>query len=931
MIKILAIDDNPDNLTSLRAILKDTFPEAAVITALNGPKGIELAQADNPDVVLLDIVMPDMDGFAVCRKLKSAESTRDIPVIFLTALKTDRQNRIKALEAGAEGFLGKPLDETELMAQVRSMVKIKAANDLKRNESKHLAALVAGRTRELQKELGERKQAENEAIQAQTFSKFIIDSIPGAFYMLDENGRYVRWNAYQRDEIIGKPENMVAGTNAIDTIHSDDRALIQSKIENVIANGAIETVEGRVLLRGGPAFRWLLMTGHRMMIDGRPFLIGIGIDITERKQAESALRESEERYKTLANNIPDVIYSLDGEGNIVTVNRTAFESYGYNEQDFKGKPFLDFVHPEDREILISSFLKAIEEKRKITTGLQFRIAAKNGSNRWFELNASARFDSCGRYLGEEGMLRDITDRKQAEESLRESEACFRILVERAPEGIFVQTGGHFLFVNPAMVKLLGVADADDLIGTKIIERIAPEYHQAVRDRIRVQLQTSEPASPMEQEYLRIDGSRIQVETTAIPLRFLGQDAHLVFVRDISARLKAKAQQEKLHEQLQQAQKMEAIGRLAGGMAHDFNNMLNVIIGYSEMAVSKLHASDPLYPDIQEVIGAANRSAELTRQLLAFSRKQVIDPQVIDLNSQMKGMERLLKRIIGEDISLKFELAKDLWPVRLDPSQVDQIVANLAVNSRDAMPDGGTLTMETCNTAIDISYAQTHPHFQPGEYVLLAVSDSGCGMNKDTLEHVFEPFFTTKAEGKGTGLGLAMVYGIVKQNNGFINIYSEPGQGTTIRIYFQRYHGEKETMQEKLIQTEAVGGRETILLVEDESQLRRLAETMLERLGYKVLEAESPGAAILLVEKFDETIHLLLTDVVMPAMNGKELAKRIDAIKPGIKVLFMSGYTANAIAHRGVLDKGLHFLQKPFSRNQLAKAVREALAESKIFA
>jgi signal transduction histidine kinase len=392
--------------------------------------------------------------------------------------------------------------------------------------------------------------------------------------------------------------------------------------------------------------------------------------------------------------------------------------------------------------------------------------------------------------------------------------------------------------------------------------------------------------------------------------------------DVSDRKKTEEDKQMLEAQLLQSQKMEAVGRLAGGVAHDFNNMLSVILGYTELVLARLKPVDPIYGNLKAVQEAANRSADLTRQLLAFSRRQIIAPRVLDLNDQMKGMERLLTRIIGEDIEVDFQLSDVLWPVYMDPAQIDQIVANLAVNSRDAMPGGGKLTVETANVVFDTNYCQKHLGFVSGSFAMLAVSDTGCGMDKKTLEHVFEPFFTTKTE--GTGLGLATVYGIVKQNNGFVNVYSEPGQGTTVKVYISRYTGQEQVTSAGPEEVKAAGGSETLLLVEDETQVRQLMKTILEELGYTVLEASGPGEAIVLCERHPGEINLLLTDVVIPDLTCKELEARIKARKPGIRTLFMSGYTANAIAHRGVLDKGIQFLQKPFSMEVLAKKVREVL-------
>jgi CheY-like chemotaxis protein len=370
--------------------------------------------------------------------------------------------------------------------------------------------------------------------------------------------------------------------------------------------------------------------------------------------------------------------------------------------------------------------------------------------------------------------------------------------------------------------------------------------------------------------------------------------------------------------------MEAIGRLAGGIAHDFNNMLGVILGYADLALRRLSAADPLTKSLAGIKAAAERSADLTRQLLAFSRRQAIAPRVLDLDAQLRGMESLLRRIIGEDVELVFRLAHGGWLVSIDPSQLDQVLANLAVNARDAMPAGGRLVVATENVTLDEAYCRIHPEAVPGQYVCLSVSDDGCGMDAATLSRAFEPFFTTKPEGKGTGLGLAMLYGIVRQNGGHVSAYSEPGRGTTFRIYLPRHQGAAVSAEPAEPSARVRRGRETILLVEDEESLRELAQELLEELGYGVLPAAGPGEALTLCEKHAGAIDLLLTDVVMPVMGGKELADRITALRPGIKVLFSSGYTADAIAHQGVLEPGVHLLEKPFVLATLARKVAEAL-------
>jgi two-component system sensor histidine kinase EvgS len=368
--------------------------------------------------------------------------------------------------------------------------------------------------------------------------------------------------------------------------------------------------------------------------------------------------------------------------------------------------------------------------------------------------------------------------------------------------------------------------------------------------------------------------------------------------------------------------MESVGRLAGGVAHDFNNMLNVIMGYTEMLMDE---ADPASrEDLQEILTAARRSAEITRQLLAFARKQTIAPKVLDLNDTVGNLLKMLGRLIGEDIDLAWLPKADLHPVKIDPTQVDQILANLCVNSRDAIEGVGKITIETNNVFFNEEYCQDHAGFKPGAYVMLAVSDDGSGMDRELQENIFEPFFTTKGVGKGTGLGLATVYGIVKQNEGFINVYSEPGKGTTIKIYLPRFAGDTKDTETAATAEVPPGKGETILLVEDEAVILKLGKRMLEQLGYRVLAANSPEIALELANNHSGKIDLLITDVVMPGMNGRDLALQLQSIQSELRVLFMSGYTANVIAHHGVLDDGIRFMQKPFSQHTLAVSVREAL-------
>ncbi len=524
-------------------------------------------------------------------------------------------------------------------------------------------------------------------------------------------------------------------------------------------------------------------------------------------------------------------------------------------------------------------------------------------------------------------IEDITDRKRAEEALRESEKKYRIILESMEEGYHeVDLKGRFTFFNKSFQKILGYSH-EELMGMSYRHYAADETNRnKVFEAYNRVFTTGEPLHDFVWDFVRKDGLRRTIEVSASlirdknhqPIGFRG------IVRDITERVHAQADRERLQAQLAQAQKMESVGRLAGGVAHDFNNMLSVILGHAEMALMQAEPTDPLLRRLQQIQQTAMRSADLVRQLLAFARKQTVAPKVLDLNDTVTGMLKMLRRLIGEDIDLVWMPGANLWPIRMDPSQIDQVLANLCVNARDAIVDVGKVTIETENIVFDGAYCADHAGFVPGQYILLAVSDDGCGMGKEVLKNLFEPFFTTKGVGKGTGLGLATVYGSIKQNEGFINVYSELGQGTTFRLYLPRHRGQAEETSRQEPAEPLIGGSETLLLVEDDPMLLDIGRSMLEQLGYRVLSAGGPDEAIRLAEADTDEIHLLMTDVVMPAMNGKDLARHFAEVRPAIKTLFMSGYTANVIAHHGVLDESVHFIQKPFSMKNLAAKVREAI-------
>jgi PAS domain S-box-containing protein len=661
-------------------------------------------------------------------------------------------------------------------------------------------------------------------------------------------------------------------------------------------------------------------------------LTGITIFLKWRlNQNIAGLKESEEKYRLLFDNAVEGVFQTTPDGCFLSVNPSLVRILGFNSAGELFDHFQDigkqhYLNSEDRETF-----RRIMETDGGTSDFEVQLRKRDDSRIWANIKARAIRDETGEIHHFEGFLEDITERKEAEKALRESEERYRTILNEMSEGYHeVDLAGNFTFFNEAFLNLFGYS-SDEMMGTNFSryaadEGIAKRIYRIYNETYR----TGVPIQSFEWDILRKGGERITLEFYAslvrdlkgVPTGFRG------IVRDITQNKRAEQEREKLQSQLTQAQKMESVGRLAGGVAHDFNNMLGVILGHAELALQKARNKQDHYSDLEKIQTAARRSADLTKQLLAFARKQIIEPKVLDLNHTVENMLSMLRRLIGEDIDLSWVPALKLWSVKMDPSQVDQILANLCVNARDAIAGVGKLTIETGMKTFDPEYCADHAGFIPGDFVMLAVSDDGCGMDKETLKNLFEPFFTTKDISKGTGLGLATVYGIVKQNNGFINVYSEPDQGSTFRIYLPRQHFSAEkTSAANHSEIPAPTGNETILLVEDEPDILEMTRIMLEEKGYSVLSAATPAIAIEMARAQTDRINLLITDVIMPEMNGRDLAEQLTELFPEIKLLFMSGYTANVIAHQGMLNDGVAFLQKPFSIMDLAQKVREVLDEA----
>jgi PAS domain S-box-containing protein len=837
------------------------------------------------------------------------------------------------------------------------------------------------------RDITESKRAEERLRQQLDFTKAITASLGEGVYALDRRGRVTFMNP-AAEMALGWTQAELLGQEVHEIIHfqyadSAIRPASECPLLEVLNSGQTRKVESDAFTRKDGTIFPVSYTSSPIVSGGQ--VVGAVLafhDITERKRVEQELRKSEERYRDLVENARDIIYTTDLEGNYTSVNRAGEQIFGYAREEVLKLSQAQVVAPEYLEKAQQMLTRKLAGEA--VTIYELEAITKDGLRITIEINTRLIYRD-GVLVGVQGIGRDITERKRAEEmlhaadrraveeyerlldrlanlalsfgtardlltiyrglrdfslSLTPSFALVICLYDEARamrEGVYFYTNGKELDI-PALVSMpvrSGPAGRAIKTGTVVVSN---DYLKDLRDRDPILIGFEEDNTPPQSALIApmtIMGRTIgTIEVQSYELTAYTREH--VTAMQMAANLAANAvenvrllnlEREK-EEQLRQSQKMEAVGQLAGGIAHDFNNLLTAITGYSELTLRRLQPEDPLYRNIEEVKKAGERAASLTRQLLAFSRKQVLQPKVLGLNSIISEVEKMLCRLIGEDIDLRTVLEPQLGRIKADPGQIEQVLLNLAVNARDAMPHGGKLTIETENVYLDEGYAGQHIAVNPGHYVMLAVSDNGTGIDERTRARIFEPFFTTKEAGKGTGLGLSTVYGIVKQSGGNIWVYSEVGRGTSFKVYLPRVDEGAQEYKRSAEPKDALQGTEMILLAEDEDVVRKLTREVLEMCGYKVLEAANGGAALLICERQKEPIHLLITDVIMPEMGGRELSDRLSQLHPEMKVLYMSGYTDNAIVHQGVLNEGANFIQKPFSPDALARKVREVLGETK---
>ena len=951
-ITILAIDDNPDNLISIKAVVKDAFAEANIITATNGPKGIKLAISENPDLIMLDIVMPEMDGYEVCKQLKATEGLESIPVIFLTALKTDRDSRLKAIDAGGDAFLAKPIDMEELTAQVRAMLKVKAANLVLQKENKQLNSLVAERTANLEKELAahvqdkcDLKLANERLCQQQKATLNLLEDLKeeirtrkkmeealregesrynalfeqesvGVAQVESNTGRFIRTNQRHCD-IVGYSANELLATHFQSITHPDDLQADLDQLHRLMAGEIHRFVMEKRYIRKDGQIVWANLSVLPLWRPGEKpdYHFSIIEDITERKKAQA-------NYQMLFREMIDgfalhqIICDETGcpvDYRFLAINPAFEKLTGLKAENLIGRTVME-VMPQTETFWIETYGEVA-----LTGKPAFFEHFSEVLQRHYEISAFC--PTPGQFAC---IFVDKTEKHRQEELLINSERRLRLALAAGEMGTWdwnIKSGkiiwseGHArLFgmdpentdVNYALFKQ-SLHPEDIAVVESAIEK-SRENKTEYRCEFRVQW-------PDHSIHWILGKGHYIYDEQGQPIRMLG------VVQDITSRKSMEAQ-------LLQAQKMEAVGQLAGGIAHDFNNILAAILMHLSLMRQDSTLKSEMRDGLIELEKEARRAASLTRQLLLYSRRSVMQIKTLDANEVIDNLMKMLRRLLGEHINLRIEgYGTPLW-IDADPGMIEQVLMNLCVNARDAMPNGGKLTITTRHATIDSTVIKCNPEARPGCFACVEVTDTGCGMDAHTLDHVFEPFFTTKEVGKGTGLGLATVYGIIKQHNGWMEVQSAIGKGTTFRFFIPIAPKSGSSITDDAIQA-LTGGNETILLVEDEITVRKATTLFIRRLGYAVVEAGSGAEALIQWSKYRNQIALLYTDMVMPeGMTGLELAEQLRKEKPQLAVIISSGYSTELPALAGHLKEGIIYVPKPCLPANLQKLLREALDQKK---
>jgi PAS domain S-box-containing protein len=918
--QILITDDEAELKNVLVETLNAQGFEATGYTS--GKEALSALRGRNFDVLLSDLMMPEMDGITLLRD--ALEVDQHLICIIMTGQGTI-QTAVDAMKVGAFDYVLKPFRLQAILPVLSRAVNVRRLRQenlqLRETVAIHELCQTIASTLDPQTVLNKLADAALQQSEADEVSVLLPTDDGSELYVAAVRGAnrerllgervpleqsIASWVARERTPILLEGQVNDARFTAL-WPRPDIRSAISVPLQ--LAGKLIGILNINATSRARP------FTPGQMK--ALTILASTAAAALESASLYGQVRQAEEKYRSIFENTVEGIFQSTPDGRFITVNPSMARILGYESPEEMVATVTDITHqlyvdPERR-----GEAARIQEERGILQGLEFEAYRKDGEKIWLSLNRRSVRDENGAELYREGSVEDITERMRAAEELRVSEKRYRDLVENARDLIYSHDlEGNYTSINKAGEQITGYTREESL-SMNIAQTVAPEYLEKARRMIVGKL-TGEEVTAYELEIIAKDGRRIPVEVNTRLVYQAGVPCGVQGIaRDITDR-------RELEDQLRQSQKLEAVGQLAGGVAHDFNNMLTVINGYSDLLLRGLGQDDPMHSKVEEIKKAGERASSLTRQLLAFSRKQVLQPKVLQLRSVVADVDKMLRRLIGEDIDLLTVLAPELGSIKADPGQIEQVVMNLAVNARDAMPQGGKLTIEAENVYLDGEYVSHHITAAPGPYVMLAVSDTGVGMDEKTKARIFEPFFTTKEVGRGTGLGLSTVYGIVKQSGGNIWVYSEVGKGTTFKIYLPRVDGVVDSDSTRNATAELPRGHETVLLAEDEEQVRRMTRTILEMNGYRVLEASSGDEALATYKQHEGRIDLVITDVVMPQMSGRELAQSLEALRPGIKVLYVSGYTDDAIVRHGLLDAGIAFIQKPFTPEALSRKVREVL-------
>jgi PAS domain S-box-containing protein len=1005
---ILIVDDEKSVRETIGSLL--IVQGYQLIFASNGKEALERAAESSPDLILLDIMMPFMDGFEVCRRLRENQRLREVPIIMITAL-DDKDSRLQGIQSGADDFISKPFDFTELIARVKTITRfnryrrlleertkfkkiveilpdgmmvidsefiIRLSNETFRNLiharddsniigkkinifiapsdsdefSKNIQKVISGKddivTFETQilKSNGKEFPAECSA------ANFILDNVPSIIIIVRDNTeqklaeqairesemRYrsvselisdfvyainvdsagklsLGWMTDAITRITGFDMEELDEINIEDLVYPLDKFTVNSHL-NILTSGKTDVCEFRIINKEGEV-RWLRNYGrsikdkfHNRVIS----ICGAIQDITERVLSERALQENEERYRAIVEDQTELICRFEKNLKLIFINGAFCRCFSRRPIELIGESFIQFVSDEDKDFVIKKLSKLGKERSIIN--FEHRVILPDGVLHWLQWSVRALFDKHTELVEFQGVGNDITDRKTAEELVKLSEEKYRTLFEESKDVVFVSTpDGRFIDINPSGVELFGFSAKDELVNLQnpmIIYRDNTDH-----DKIILELKKHGYIKEYELTMKKKNGDRIKVFETSTAVfdsqnKMIGYRGIMHDVTNVK----------QLEQELIESQKMESIGRLTGGIAHDFNNMLTIIIGHADLAKMHVATDSKAYERILTIQQSAERAAWFTRQLLAFGRKQVLQIITANVNEIIKDFSKMLHRVIGEDIELKVIEKPEMMLAKVDIGQIYQVLLNLTVNARDAMPTGGELVIETSKIIVDEEYCRWHPDAKPGNYIVITVTDTGIGIDKEIVRKIFEPFFTTKKAGEGTGLGLSVVYGIVKQHEGFILVYSEVDKGTTFNIHIPA--AEEKLTVSTVDVVQIISGNETILVVEDDETLRNIALDALKYLGYTVFSANNGIEALETFKEKMDSIDLVLIDVVMPKLGGREAIEEMRKIKPDLHYIFTTGYSLNAVHTSFILEENAAVIQKPWSLEILSKKLRDVL-------